>query len=261
VNEDGNRVDFDQLAIATVIPSNATVYVHDDDFARPLSYRLGLAGTLYQRAVTDSGRLHQRLDGDGRSKVTPGSYVVTLPRESWWALPTAPSPDWELVWEGNSGVTVHRAPLAAPAGSTVAERPIRAEDRPPVVVQAEEWVGVSGSWQAISQGYLSLGAGVLAAPGSTAAIEIPELAAGDYWVEFLVFDYRTGMNEVSVELNGVPGKVHWGGGAGAPAGMARARALLTGVPEGSELRVEVSSVGQEALIVDAVGISEQQPPD
>lgn len=261
INEDGNRVDFDQLAIAKVIPADATVYVHDDDFARPLSYRLSLAGTLYERAVSDDGRLHQRVDAEGRSKVTPGSYVVTLPRESWWALPTAPSPDWELVWEGKSGVTVHRVPLTGPGAGAANEPASRTEAEPPVVVQAEDWSSVAGAWQTITQGYLSLGAGRLAAPGSAATVTVPELPAGDYWVEFLVFNYVKGVNELSIELNGVHGTVSWGGEDGALVGVTRARAFLRDVPAGGELRVEVAGVGQEALIVDAVALSDRQPPE
>jgi hypothetical protein len=105
---DGQRVDLDQMSIAELVPADATVYVFDDDFARPLSYRLGLAGTVYERLVSDSGRLHNRLDAGGRSTVTAGSYVVVLPREAWWPLATAPAAHWDLVWQGKSGVALYR---------------------------------------------------------------------------------------------------------------------------------------------------------
>ncbi len=260
VNAEGNRVDFDQLAIAKVIPRDATVYVHDDDFARPLSYRMRLGGTFYERVVSDSGRLHQRLDGEGRSRVTPGSYVVTLPRESWWPLPTAPSPDWELVWEGASGVTVHRVPGTTGSGGPGTDPASRAEAEPPIVAEAEAWANTSASWQAIRAGYLSLGSGLVGGAGSTATIELPELAAGDYWVEFLLFDYGTGANELAVQLNGVPGTVTWGSEESGATGPARARVFLADVPAGGELRVEVVGVGQDAVIIDAVAVSERRPP-
>src|SRR5690606_28115018 len=72
INEDGNRVDFDQRRIAELIPEDAAVYIYDDDFARPLSYRMELGGTFYERRVSESGRLRSRLDDFGRSAVTPG---------------------------------------------------------------------------------------------------------------------------------------------------------------------------------------------
>ncbi|HEX6030486.1 MAG TPA: glycosyltransferase family 39 protein [Tepidiformaceae bacterium] len=107
---DGQRVDLDQITIAKLVPAGATVYVFDDDFARPLSYRLGLAGTVYERLVSDSGRLHNRLDAGGHSQVTAGSYVVVLPREQWWPLATAPAAHWQLIWQGESGVALYHVP-------------------------------------------------------------------------------------------------------------------------------------------------------
>ncbi|MCC7363271.1 MAG: glycosyltransferase family 39 protein [Dehalococcoidia bacterium] len=97
-----NRWDYDERRVADFLAQfpGADVYVWDDDFARPLSYRMGGDGTLYSRSVSDDGRLHSRFEQDGTSRVTPGSYVVVLPGEDWWAGRTGASPGWELAWGG-----------------------------------------------------------------------------------------------------------------------------------------------------------------
>lgn len=104
-----HRVDAIQNDIVRFLNSQpeAPVYVYNDDFAVPLSTRMGSAGTQYERAVSKTGRLNNRFDANGGSVVTPGSYVVILPVEQWWALPTAPAEDWTKVYTTPDGTAVY----------------------------------------------------------------------------------------------------------------------------------------------------------
>lgn len=105
------RVDAEQVHIARFLANDpaAIVYSNDDDFTRPLSTRMGSAGTAYERGVTDSGRLKNRFLPDGHERVTPGSYVVVIPVEQWWPLPAAPAPHWKLVFGSPSTAAVYHA--------------------------------------------------------------------------------------------------------------------------------------------------------
>ncbi len=106
---ENHRVDAVQRQIVTFLATQPAepVYASNDDFARPLSTRMGSAGTYYERTVSKHGLLRNRFDENGASQVISGAYVVVLPVEKWWALPTAPAEDWTKVWAGADGTDVY----------------------------------------------------------------------------------------------------------------------------------------------------------
>lgn len=113
-----HRVDAVQMQVVKFLAPQPPlpIYVSNDDFARPLSTRLGSAGTYYERNVSRTGRLRNRFDASGQSEVVTGSFVVVLPVETWWALPTAPATDWTKVWQGADGTAVYR--VGGPAANS-----------------------------------------------------------------------------------------------------------------------------------------------
>ncbi|MBI2764951.1 MAG: glycosyltransferase family 39 protein [Chloroflexi bacterium] len=116
-----NRVDALARATAGALASRPTlpVYVSDEDYARPLSYRLGIErATLYDR-IHDRGRVRDRFDIDGHSLVTPDSYVVLLPGDNSWTRAAAPAPWWDLEWELPGKLAVYHVPASPPASAVV----------------------------------------------------------------------------------------------------------------------------------------------
>ncbi|MCA9831341.1 MAG: hypothetical protein R3B97_16030 [Dehalococcoidia bacterium] len=109
---DGNRWDVRQRGVAGYLNDveAARIFSWNEDFSRPLSFRLGGAGTFWERNNPGSSRLERRFDESGRSAVVPGSYVVILPGESWWAAPTAPAAHWLKAFSFD-GVDVFEVPI------------------------------------------------------------------------------------------------------------------------------------------------------
>ena len=123
--DDDNRWDLVQRDLAGYIEGQPerTIFVWNDDFARPLSYRLGGAGTWYERLVSRDARLQSRLGPGGESAASPVSYVVILESEGWWASPAAPAAHWERVW-GGEGAALYLVPDPVPANRFPAPRPL-----------------------------------------------------------------------------------------------------------------------------------------
>jgi 4-amino-4-deoxy-L-arabinose transferase-like glycosyltransferase len=357
---ENHRIDAVQQQVAAFLASQpkAPVYVWNDDFARPLSTRMGSAGTFYERSVSKSGLLRNRFDGNGTSQVTPGSYVVVLPVEKWWALPTAPADDWTKVWSGADGTAVFHvgepspdsiqehqvvaappgvggtrltavgftrdwvlpgehtgieldfdaplpskvslplalrcgdalgapATLELPAGATTFRCDVLLA--PPAgagagmcdvvaningwtkvgdlrlpafaLFQAEDLAGTAraAGWASYAQPFLSQGGALLGREDALfVSIPIPALAAGQYWVDLLVYDYGTGAGTITAALNGKTASAKWG--ALGEAHVARVTIPMGDVAAGADLTLTFEKGAQPAVLFDAAAVVSEEPP-
>jgi 4-amino-4-deoxy-L-arabinose transferase-like glycosyltransferase len=143
---DGNRWDRTQREVAAFLDAAGakTVFSWNEDFSRPLSFRLGGAGTFYERTRRLDSRLQSRFDERGVSRVTPGSFVVVLDAEAWWAALTAPARHWRRAFVAD-GVAVYEVPADLPAD----EITIRSALEQPVPLDGDlslTSAGISQDW-------------------------------------------------------------------------------------------------------------------
>ncbi|MCC6381541.1 MAG: glycosyltransferase family 39 protein [Dehalococcoidia bacterium] len=111
-----NRVDALAVSAAAYLRTqpDLPVFTWNDDFARRLSYRLGLDDASYYDRTHDRGRVRNRFDAEGWSLVVPDSYVVLLQGDDDWTKPTAPGRSWQVVWDAPGQAVVYRVPAEPP---------------------------------------------------------------------------------------------------------------------------------------------------
>lgn len=356
----------DQLAreVAAAVESRPepVVYTWNDDLSRYMSIHVGLGGTTVFERHRGEGYVQNRLDGDDRSRVAPGSLVVISPGQDHWSKPTAHAAHWQLLWSDGEDTAIWSVPQAPPP---VAMAPVRAQLAPGIAVSSfgvserqvfpQHHVLVSLAIENGGAGRLPLSLGLRcggpvtllrqleAGPGSETvttdvAIDVPGSATttrtcefvaateggpwaplgvievgaivrlepeeglsydaeterergsgwyrrdsaaissgvaiaieprrplnlavpeveGDVWVDIGAWDYGDGVNTVEVAVNGVTGKVTWGGG-GSPGPVHRVVALPA-VPRGARLSLAVVAAGQGALSIDAIVMTTVAPP-
>lgn len=102
------------LAAALEGRTEPVVYLWNDDLSRYLSFHVGLERTSVFERKEGEGYLQNRFDGEGRSRVSAGSLVVTSPGQDHWSKPTGHAAWWTRVWTGTDGTTLWAVPEAPP---------------------------------------------------------------------------------------------------------------------------------------------------
>lgn len=89
---------------------DAPVFTWDDDFARYLSFHVGMNRTTAYERAHNEGAVRNRFAPDGRSLVEPGSFVVVNDAQATPGLATMPEPGWRVAWEKPGILKVYRVP-------------------------------------------------------------------------------------------------------------------------------------------------------
>jgi hypothetical protein len=193
--DQGNRWDLDQRAIAGYLDSadpggEATVFAWNDDFSRPLSFRLDGAGTVYERVRELESRQRDRFDAAGLSRVSPGSYVAIVPSEQWWATATAPGPHWRLAFEAPGRTALYE--VVEPGADDV---PVRGELHPAPTAGGASLVALSISGKPlIGSRHTAIGLELDRAAASPASFRLALLCDGGTALgEPLVVEIPTGV--------------------------------------------------------------------
>ena len=109
---ESNRIDSLAAEVAGVLAEQppGVIFTWNDDFARDLSFHVGLDRTTALERTENRGAVRNRFDSGGRSLVEPGGYVIVHQGQEGLGLPTAVPDHWRPVWSKPGLLAIYRVP-------------------------------------------------------------------------------------------------------------------------------------------------------